>query len=182
MLRRHTYEELSQAAEVNHQALLDLATPELLRSLSRQMLEMGAKIAGLKLGARGFYLRTAGEKALAGVGREGWLDPAAWADQALWAPAFWVKVAGTTGAGDAAIAGFLAALLRGLGPREALTAAVAAGACCVEAYDALSGLRSWDEMMARVAAGWPRHALLLSTEEWEWDEVNGLWSKKVAGV
>ncbi|MGC8782667.1 MAG: PfkB family carbohydrate kinase, partial [Anaerolineae bacterium] len=91
---------------------------------------------------------------------------------------FRVEVAGTTGAGDATIAGFLAALLRGLGPAEAVTAAVAVGACNVEAADALSGLRPWDETMRRVAAGWPRRELRLDATGWRFDAGHGLWMRE----
>jgi hypothetical protein len=54
------------------------------------------------------------------------------------------------------------ALLRGLTPAEAVTMAVAVGAGNVEAAYALSGLRSWDATRARVAGGWPHHALSLA--------------------
>jgi sugar/nucleoside kinase (ribokinase family) len=65
-------------------------------------------------------------------------------------------VVGTAGSGDATIAGFLAAFLRDMTPEEAVTMAVAVGACNVEAADTLSGIRPWDETLRRVAAGWPR--------------------------
>jgi sugar/nucleoside kinase (ribokinase family) len=103
-------------------------------------------------------------------------NPAAWTNQTLWAPAFVVNVAGTTGAGDAAIAGFLGGLLRGLGPQRALCMAAAVGACNVEAADSLSGLRSWEATLARVEAGWHCRDLKLAPEEWEWSEKNRVWS------
>ncbi len=131
-------------------------TPDLLADLADQLMAWGVKIVLIKLGDQGVYLRTAGREALAALGRGRPADPAAWADRELWAPCFQVQVVGTTGAGDATIAGFLAALLRGMAPEDALTAAVAVGACNVEAADALSGIRTWDETWARVAAGWPR--------------------------
>jgi sugar/nucleoside kinase (ribokinase family) len=102
----------------------------------------------------------------------------AWANVEYWAPCFRVRVIGTTGAGDATIAGFLAALLRGLTPSETITAAVAIGACNVEAADALSGLRSWDETIRRVRAGWERLPLILDDPAWEWDEIYQLWRAK----
>ena len=172
-LRRKTYAVLDEAA--GGAGLLRLATPELLHSLTGQMLEMGAGIAGLKLGERGFYLRTAGQKTLASLGRAAPADLAAWADQVLWAPAYRVSVAGTTGAGDSAIAGFIGGLLRGLGPRQALSMAAAVGACNVEAPDAVSGLLSWPATQARIAAGWPQHDLALDAEDWEWDAQTGVW-------
>ena len=84
---------------------------------------------------------------------------------------------GTTGAGDATIAGFLAALLRGLPVKDAATMAVAVGACNVEAADALGGLRSWEETEARVAEGWPQRELILIEPGWHRDPAYGLWER-----
>jgi sugar/nucleoside kinase (ribokinase family) len=176
MLRRRTYEVLQEAAGSG--SLVELVTPELLHSLSSQLLEMGVKIAGIKLGERGFYLRTAGEKALERLGRGRPADLAAWAGHTLWAPAFQVEVVGTTGAGDSAIAGFLSGLLRGLGPAAALSAAAAVGACNVEAADAQSGLCAWGDTLRRVSAGWPHHPLGLPPAEWTWDAEHGVWKGK----
>jgi sugar/nucleoside kinase (ribokinase family) len=82
-------------------------------------------------------------------------------------PVFQVAtVAGTTGAGDATIAGFLASVAKGLPAEEALTMAVAVGACCVEAPDATSGVRSWDETTARVKAGWRRAVAAVPEGGW----------------
>jgi sugar/nucleoside kinase (ribokinase family) len=99
----------------------------------------------------------------------------AWADQELWAPCFAVDVVGTTGAGDATIAGFLSALLRELSPLEAITAAVGVGACNVEGADALSGLRSWDDTRLRIADGWEQYPLKIDHNRWSWDETHRLW-------
>ena len=172
MLRRATYEELRTRFGAD---LLQGITPALLTDLGDELLGLGVKIAGLKLGERGFYLRTADRCAVAGMGRAAPANPAAWADQELWAPCFRVEVVGTTGAGDAAIAGFIAGLLRGLAPAATLTAAVAVGACNVEAADALSGIRTWDETMGRIAAGWPRRELTLDAAGWQFRAEHGLW-------
>ena len=75
-------------------------------------------------------------------------DIAAWADRELWAPCFQADVVGTAGSGDATIAGFLSALLRDMPPEDAVNAAVAVGACNVEAADTLSGVRPWNETCA----------------------------------
>jgi len=106
------------------------AAPE----IARQLRDWGVKIAGLKMGDKGLYVR--------------------WSDRELHAPCFRVNVAGTTGAGDATIAGFLAGYLRKLSPEETMTMAAAVGACCCEAPDATSGIRSWDETRQRIQAGW----------------------------
>jgi hypothetical protein len=66
-------------------------------------------------------------------------------------------------------------LLRGLNAEQAVTMAVAVGACNIEAADALSGIRSWEETQARVAGGWPRHAMHLDAAGWRCDAPTGLW-------
>jgi sugar/nucleoside kinase (ribokinase family) len=139
-------------------------------------MEMGVKIAVIKMGERGMYLRTSGKAAIDHLGRAAPPDPSAWADQELWAPCFKVKVAGTTGSGDSTIAGFLSALLRGLPPQQAATIAVAVGACNVEAPDALSGLRSWEETLIRIAAGWERLPFEMPDSTWKYDPQDGFWT------
>src|SRR5258708_34241591 len=101
-------------------------------------------------------------------------DGAAWSDRELWAPCFAAQVAGTTGSGDATIAGFLAGLLQGMGPEETMLTACAVGACSVEAVDALSGKRSWPETAERIGGGWPRKppALNGANADRRWDSTH----------
>lgn len=126
-----------------------------LSGLADELLSLGVGVAGFKLGERGLYLKAAAKPdRLAFLSALG-ASPSDWAGAAVWQPAFLVEVAGTTGAGDAAYAGLLAAILRGLGPRECARMACAAAACNIEAADATSGVRAWEETEARLAAGWP---------------------------
>jgi sugar/nucleoside kinase (ribokinase family) len=171
MLRRPLFDELSAQGP-----LLDAVTPSLLHELSDELLAAGVAIVVLKLGERGLYLRTASRARLGELGRASPPDPADWAGRELWPPCFRVQVAGTAGSGDATIAGFLAALLRGLAPEQAATSAVAVGACNVEASDTLSGLRSWEQTMERVRRGWPRLPLELDEPGWR-REASGLWRR-----
>jgi sugar/nucleoside kinase (ribokinase family) len=173
MLRRATYDRMRAAAPDGD--ILPVVTPELLADISGELLAMGARIVGLKLGYRGFYLRTAGEAALLEMGRARPDALAAWADREFWASCFQVNLVGAAGSGDSTIAGFLSALLRDLAPEDAVNAAVAVGACNVEAADTLSGVRSWEETMRRLAAGWPRHELRVDAPGWRFDAQHGLW-------
>ena len=173
MLRRETFEELSQKAAGN--SFLTQITPPLLSDLSHQLLDIGGKIIGFKLGHRGLYMRTAGQPAIEALGRARPSDPSAWANKELWAPCFKVSVVGTTGAGDATIAGFLSALLRDMSPEATLTAAVAVGACNVEAADALSGIRPWHETVCRMDGDWTQHRLDITTPGWRFDAGHRLW-------
>ena len=173
MTRRQMYEEMCAAIEGPN--ILPLITPRLLSDIAQELIDMGARIVGLKLGYRGLYIRTGNALQIKSMGRARPSNLDAWTSKELWSPCFKVAVAGTTGSGDATIAGFLAALLRGLSIEESLRLAVAVGACNVEAVDALSGIQSWETTRVRVAAGWEQQTLELDCPGWNFDEANGLW-------
>ncbi len=131
-----------------------------LSDLAAELLAMGVAVAGFKLGESGLYLQTGSVERFAALRRVP-IRAEGWANRRLWHPAFQVAVAGTTGAGDSAYAGLIAALLRGLPPDEAIRHACAVGACNVEVADSTGGVRSWDETRARLDAGWPTHPAAL---------------------
>jgi sugar/nucleoside kinase (ribokinase family) len=173
MLQQETYQRMCRAAKGSD--ILPLITPELLSDIGKELIAMGASIVGLKLGYRGLYLRTGDPFQLNAMGRAQPSNAGAWANRELWTPCYQVAVAGTTGSGDATIAGFLSALLRGLAIEEALSMAVAVGACNVEAADALSGIRTWESTQCRIAAGWKRQPLELNAPGWQFDSDCGHW-------
>jgi sugar/nucleoside kinase (ribokinase family) len=154
MLRPDEYRRLEAETEGDLLRGVDRA---MLRSLSDELLSLGAKIVGIKLGHLGFYLRGTRAAQLAEMGRARPARLEAWSGCEMVTPCFRVNVVGTVGSGDCTIAGFLTALLRDLPPEEAARMAVAVGACNVEAADALSGVRTWEETVARVEAGWPQY-------------------------
>jgi sugar/nucleoside kinase (ribokinase family) len=127
----------------------------LLARMAERLLAMGAAIVALKLGDQGLYLRTSAD--VARVAGKLALDDGDWRDREVLSPCFVpARVAGTTGSGDATIAGLLAALLRAEDPVAAATSATAVGACSVEAPDATGGISPWPQVAERMRAGWPR--------------------------
>jgi sugar/nucleoside kinase (ribokinase family) len=148
----------------------------LLHALAGRLLELGAAIVGLKLGDRGLYLRTTADpRRLAALGDLLPADLIGWAGRELYAPCFQVRVAGTTGAGDCAYAGLLAGLLYGQSVEAVLLSSAATGACSVERADATSGVPHWDEVQARLRAGWARHPLALRLEGWRSNADATIW-------
>jgi sugar/nucleoside kinase (ribokinase family) len=143
--------------------------------VSEEIHAFGVAVVGIKLGYRGLYLSTANADTITGMGRAAPSEPARWANSEYWSPPFQVEVVGTTGAGDATIAGFLAALLRDMNPEAALNMATAVGASNVEAADGLSGIRTWDETVARVQAGWAKHNENLDAHGWCYHADTQLW-------
>jgi len=129
-------------------------TPDDFLHIAHELLRRGVRVVVLKCGMRGILLVTGSEKAVAGMGAAAPAKPAEWANRVLWHEPFYVeKVVSAAGSGDNAIAGFLAAFLRGSSPEQALAVACCTGAQNVLVPDAVSGVHTWKETMAMMP-GW----------------------------
>ena len=129
-----------------------------LAQLGSRLTAMGAAVVAIKLGDQGLYVRTTPNVGrMSALCRRLGLRTDAWLDHELLSPCFQARrFCGTTGSGDATVAGLLAALLRGAGPSEAAASATAVGACSVEAVDPTSAIPSWTCVAQRMTDGWPR--------------------------
>ena len=123
--------------------------------LARQAVELGAKGVLLKCGAPGMFLLTQEKEEM---GKVSLIEKEEeWANQCRFERSFRPQVVrSATGAGDVSIAAFLTALLMGAGPQECLELAAGTGASCVESYDAISGLRTFDQIREKIRAGWEK--------------------------
>ena len=136
-------------------------TTGLLLEISDQLIAWGAKIVAIKLGENGTYFRSSN------LGRPIIrIVPDEWSKREFISPAFDVEVAGTTGAGDASVAGFLMSLAEGMNPVESVTIASAVGACCVESIDSTTGVRSLPEVLNRIKKGWKRLPVKIQLDSW----------------
>ncbi len=172
MLHRDRFEHLT--VQVGAAKVLGALTTDEIVSLAGEALAMGTKILLLKMGTRGAYLQTGAT--LSSLGRGAPADQAAWTNRQLWVPCYRPDaIISTVGTGDAAVAGFLAAILRGVSPELALKVAVATGACCVEEAGALSGVRSWEGTLARIESGWAQLPLEPESPGWTWDRDTAIW-------
>lgn len=125
------------------------------KPLADRLMERGGRAVLIKCGTAGMYYRTAGRGEMVRTGSRLGLDAELWADKEGFQSCFKADIVrSATGAGDASIAAFLAAVLKGKSPQECTALAAAEGACSVTAYDALSGLKPLEELEARIAAGW----------------------------
>jgi len=173
--------EFFDQLSARHGDLLDAIDGHLLNRLAGQVLEWGGAVVGIKLGDKGLYLRTTGDRKRLKqlTGRLG-LDAERWTGRELLAPCFEADVVGTTGSGDCTIAGFLAALVgeaaAKASPEAAITLATAVGACSVEQPDATSGVPAIDEVQARLDRGWPRLDRAISLDGWRPADESGIFS------
>jgi sugar/nucleoside kinase (ribokinase family) len=100
--------------------------------LAAHCLTLGAKEVVLKCGSLGVY----------GIGQD---------RVGHWQPCFPAEVVGTTGSGDATIAGFLYGRSIGLSFAKCLEAGCAVGACCVQVADAVSGIMDFETVIDKFA-------------------------------
>ena len=152
MLDRERYERLAQAGGDLTDGL-DVEAEAL--PLAERLLSMGCRVVVIKCGTSGMLLRTADREKLSGVGARLGLDADEWSGRTVLQKCFQADIVrSATGAGDTSIAAFLAAVLSGRDPASCIALASAEGACCVTAYDALSGLKPLDELEERIRKGW----------------------------
>jgi sugar/nucleoside kinase (ribokinase family) len=138
---------------------------------------MGATIAGLKTGRRGFYLKTASSAVFKDLAGRSALSLEKWGGRELFCPAFRVaEPASATGAGDSAFAGFLAAFRKNFPPEICLKYACLLGWQNLQAADATSGIRSWEESRTILETGPPLHLQMQPDPHWSWSEMQQLWA------
>lgn len=128
------------------------------KPLADQCMQLGAKILLIKCGAPGIYYQTGSRQTLEKVGEKLELDVPQWADLQGFEKSYVPEqILSGTGAGDTSIAAFLTAVLDGYSPEMAMHLAAAAGASCVAAYDALSGLRPFADLEEKIRKGWAKN-------------------------
>ncbi|MFA5688127.1 MAG: carbohydrate kinase family protein [Kiritimatiellales bacterium] len=166
MLHRDRYMEFRRSCDGD---LLHLFTGDMMHELSGELLDMGVRVAVIKSGYRGYYVRTPEKSVLETIGRAkpGNLDE--FASHEFWHPAFFCPVPpNATGSGDASIAGFLSAYLRGLSLLDCVITATCTGSASVEKPDALSGVPNWNGVQERIKTI-PRDPLTVEGAGWSVD-------------
>lgn len=128
-----------------------------IKPLAERCLEMGAGIVLLKCGKPGMYLLTAGKDRISAISKRAGLDPDVWAGVSIFEQSYTPsRIRSGTGAGDTSIAALLVSMLEGCAPDECMRLAAGTGCSCLEEYDSLSGLRSFDELREKINAGWKK--------------------------
>lgn len=150
MLEPRRYARILSAA--NGGEIMDAVSPDLVVRMGNRILAMGVKVLMIKAGHRGAYLRT-GDIGQLNAATSLKLSAKNWNGRDLWIPAFPAdprRVRNACGAGDCAVAGFLAAMLEGAGIEKAGRYAMLAGRDNLYGIDALGGLSDWKRMTSKV--------------------------------
>ncbi len=173
MLHRDEYMAFRDASDMD---LLDKFTGDMMHRLSGELLDLGVRIPFIKGGPRGYYVRTPGRDVLKTMGKAQPVDMDDFENREFWHPTFYCPVPpNATGSGDASIAGFLSAYLRGLPLLDCVIVATATGSASVEKPDALTGVPDWDGVQERINTI-PRDPLTVEGKGWSKDpEHSFLW-------
>jgi sugar/nucleoside kinase (ribokinase family) len=171
MLDRRSFEAIKQQA--GDQDFLSFCDYSRLPGLAGQLLDLGVRIVVIKLGRRGFYVRTAAD--LTGLGAAAPSDPTNWSGREIWAEVFDVpNIASTSGAGDASIAGFLAGLLTGQRIETACELACATAGLKIQVKTSVGGILPLSDTLSRIPV-WAKERLELDPTYWHYDGNDRLW-------
>lgn len=151
--RYRSWRERAGAGDVT-----EVLTIEDIRPLGEKVIGMGARAALIKCGAPGIYYKTGDRERMEPLCKMLELSEAEWVDKEGFEVSFKPEaVRSGTGAGDTSIAAFLASVLRGKSLAEAVRMAAGAGAFCVAAFDALSGIPSYETIEEKIRQGWEKN-------------------------
>lgn len=174
MIQRDDFNKLNQNAKGHD--LLESLDLNKLQELGEKLISFGTKIAVIKCGIMGYYIRTRGKDRLGKMGKAIPADLDNWSNRELHEESFHVpNVASATGSGDSSIAGFLAAFLNGKSIEESIRIACAVGGQNVQVFDAISGIKTWPETLAMIP-GWPKNKHTINGDYWRYDQQRNVWT------
>lgn len=175
MLDRQEFDRLVAAGLETGNSFISLFDMNKLPDLADQVLDFGCAVVVIKLGYKGLFIKTADAKRLGSVGKAAPISTAAWADVCWFAPSFLVeKIASTTGAGDASIAGFLAGILSGQTSWQSLQLACGAAAQKIQIRKSFGGIDYVDTLLNKVA-NWQHEKIDGIPDRWSFDNEKRIW-------
>jgi sugar/nucleoside kinase (ribokinase family) len=174
-------EYLRRKEEHSGKELLEFIDHTEYSRIAAEYIAMGCRMVALKAGPCGWYFRTGSKADFAKLGRLRPTDESNWDSRELWSPSFSAKhIASATGAGDSSIAGFIAAMIRCRSLEECLVRANSAGWQNLTSLDALSGLKSWQQIEKNISRLKINDLPFLHDTDWQWREKSRLWERKAA--
>lgn len=153
MLDRPKFDALADKANGGDMTEV-ISFEEDVKPLADKCLKLGAKLVVIKCGIAGLFYKSSKEETMRKIPG---IDAVKWAELEGFEKSYVPDVVRSgTGAGDTCIAAFLTALLDGEEPEMVFSLATGTGASCVEGYDSLSGLRTFDELKKKIGNGWEK--------------------------
>ena len=147
---------------------------EILLQLGQKIINMGAKIAVIKCGSKGMYVKSANEERLRDIRNVKLAE--GWANKELFEETYKVHdFKSALAAGDTTIAGFLASMLSGFDLYNSLKIACKTGGLCCESYDSISGLLPLDEIIKKIETEKEKNSLNVPPESFKYNQEKSVW-------
>lgn len=138
------------------------------RDISESFLDKGCGLVLLKCGEQGIFLKTSSATRLNPLKKVIKGNIEKWSFRELWAPSYNIQnIASATGAGDACVAGFLAAILKRTSVSRSLRIASCLGYQNLTSLGTTSGITNWKDTMKLVEK--------LSIREMPWKPNEATW-------
>lgn len=164
LLMPEEYKRINKDADGRN--LIDFISEKTIVDIANWLINHGVHIVLLKIGKKGLYLKTDNRASAIpslNLSKE-------WNERELWiAPKYIEKTVSTIGAGDTAIAGFLASLLESSSPEEALSVASCTAAKCIESEDRGHRLPVFTEIEKTALSDYEQEKLSISLSNWKRD-------------
>ncbi len=175
MLDKKRYLELKKKVGAGDMAFA--SDPEDISKIADEALSLGVAVSCLKIGTRGWILKTDGIEKKSPLSDIFGNNVLAWCRRSIWCPAYKTNnFAGSTGSGDSSIAGFLRALLAGMNPEDCLKVAVCVGWQNVQKADSLSGIKTWKETVSLIKTKkLPVFNPNIDKHGWRFNKDTGVW-------
>lgn len=162
LLMPDEYRRINELAKGRN--LIDFISENTIVEIADWLITRGVHVVLLKIGKKGMYLKTDGSVSCI-PSLELSED---WNNRELWiAPKFIEKAVSTIGAGDTAIAGFLASVLEGSSPEEALSVASCTAAKCIESEDRGHRLPVFTEIEKTAFSKYEQEKISIGLSDWE---------------
>lgn len=171
-------EYISMKSEHPKEELISYINPSVYSKIAEEFISLGCKMTALKSGFRGWYFKTSSKNTFNNFGKVKPANFCNWDNRELWCPAFKIKnIASATGSGDASIAGFLSAFIKGYKLEKCLKYANGAGYQNLTMLDAISGLTTWDNLTNLIKT---KDVLLfqIDSNNWKWNDEIKMWERK----
>lgn len=152
ILHREKYLELRE--KYPDMKLEDIFSLDLVSEMGKELVDLGARIAVIKCGSMGSYVRTGSKEGFRLFGRAADIRAEEWAERELYTPPVKVpNIVSTNGAGDTFVAGYLLGILLGKNIFETLQFAGAAAAARITSPNGRDGVPGYDEIEAMIEKG-----------------------------
>ncbi len=173
MLDMPEYQRVKQLASTDN--FIEHVDFSKLPVLGKKILNTGTKVAVIKCGSKGIYVKTSSLESFKSMGNIK-LNVVDWAEKEFFEETYYVgSFKSALAAGDTTIAGFLSAMISGMDVYTSARFACKTGALCCEAYDSIGGLMQFNDIVDHMKSEPKKNHLQNAPISFAYDNKKNTW-------